>query len=103
MIHDTQDMVSRVSEINDRLRAIIQHAYKNASATKTRFDELGLAPDDIRGVADLHKVPILPKDAVVALQQAHPPFGGLLAVPVNQVDHIFFSPGPLYEPGATAR
>lgn len=85
--------------IDDRLRNILQHAYTNAPATQARFDKHKLSPDDIRGVADLHKLPILPKDDVVALQQANPPFGGLLAVPMNQVDHIFFSPGPLYEPG----
>ena len=85
--------------IDKRLCEIIQHAYSNAPATQARFDKLGLAPDDIRGLADLHKLPILPKDTVIALQQANPPFGGLLAVPMNQVDHIFFSPGPLYEPG----
>jgi phenylacetate-CoA ligase len=70
----------------------------NAPATQARFDKHGLLPDDIRGVADLQKLPILPKDAVIALQQANPPFGGLLAVPMSEVDHIFFSPGPLYEP-----
>jgi phenylacetate-CoA ligase len=81
-----------------RLRDLIQHAYTNAPATQARFDKYGLLPDDIRGVADLQKLPILPKDAVIALQQANPPFGGLLAVPMSEVDHIFFSPGPLYEP-----
>ncbi len=97
MIH--KNMVNTVSQIDNRLRDLIQHAYANAPATQARFDKQGLAPDDIRSLADLHKLSILPKDAVIALQQANPPFGGLLAVPMNQVDHIFFSPGPLYEPG----
>jgi phenylacetate-CoA ligase len=92
-------MVKIVRQIDERLRDLIEHAYANAAATQARFDKVGLVPDDIRGVADLQKLPILSKDAVIALQQANPPFGGLLAVPMNQVDHIFFSPGPLYEPG----
>ena len=82
-----------------RLHNLIQHAYTNSPATQARFDKHGLLPGDIRGVSDLYKLPILPKDTVVAMQQTNPPFGGLLAVPMSQVDHIFFSPGPLYEPG----
>ena len=83
---------------DNHLRDLIQHAYSNAPATQARFDKHGLLPDDIRSITDLHKLPVLPKDDVIALQQTNPPFGGLLAVPMSQVDHIFFSPGPLYEP-----
>lgn len=86
--------------IDKRLRSIIRHAYENAPAVQTRFDNAGITPDDIQTVADLEKIPVLPKDDVVAMQQADPPFGGLLAVPLHDVRHIFFSPGPLYEPDA---
>ena len=86
--------------INQRLAAFVAQAYANAPAVTARFDAAGLSPDDVRSVADLDKVPILPKDAVVALQQANPPFGGLLGVPMSQVRHIFFSPGPIYEADA---
>ncbi|MGB1251489.1 MAG: phenylacetate--CoA ligase family protein [Candidatus Promineifilaceae bacterium] len=76
----------------------IKHAYENTSATKARLDAAGLTPDDIQSVADLQKLTIMPKDEVVQMQAANPPFGGLLAVPMSSVSHIFFSPGPLYEP-----
>ena len=49
-------------------------------------------------MSDLEKVPVREKDEVIAMQQSNPPFGGLLAVPLSEVRHIFFSPGPLYEP-----
>ncbi len=84
---------------NNKLQKLIQHAYTNAPATKERFDKLGIAPDAIQTVDDLSQISILPKDDVIKLQQSAPPFGGLLAVPMSEVDHIFFSPGPLYEPG----
>jgi phenylacetate-CoA ligase len=86
--------------IDDRLRQVIAHAYANASAVRARFDAAAIKPDDIQTVADLEKIPVLPKDDVVAMQQADPPFGGLLAAPMSEVRHIFFSPGPLYEPDA---
>lgn len=88
--------------IDERVRDTIQFAYANAPAVKTRLEQAGLKPEDIRGIADLVKIPIQTKDEMVALQQADPPFGGALAVPLSKVSHFFFSPGPLFEPGPTA-
>ncbi|HEX6385945.1 MAG TPA: AMP-binding protein [Anaerolineae bacterium] len=85
-----------------KLRQTVEHAYASTPATKARFDAADVKPDDIQTVADLVKVPVLPKDELVALQQSDPPFGGLLGVPQSQVSHIFFSPGPIYEPPASA-
>jgi len=84
--------------VEKKLRETIENAYDNSPEVRARFDNAGLTPADVQTVADLEKVPILEKDEVVALQQADPPFGGLLAVPMSEVGHIFFSPGPLYEP-----
>lgn len=81
-----------------RLQEFIQFAYEKTTAVKTRFDQAGLTPNDIRGMADLVKIPVFPKDHLIQLQQAQPPFGGMVTVPREQVTHIFFSPGPIYEP-----
>ena len=88
--------------IDERVRNTIQFAYANAPAVKTRLEQAGLNPEDIQSVADLVKIPVQTKDEMVALQQADPPFGGALAVPLSKVSHFFFSPGPLFEPGPTA-
>ncbi len=87
--------------LEDRLHEIVHYAYEHAPAVRRRFDEAGLKPEDIQTIQDLDRLPVLSKDAVVALQREQPPFGGLLAVPLDQVKHIYFSPGPLYEPDAT--
>lgn len=86
------------SSVDQKLIDAVKAAYDNAPAVKARFDALGITPGDIGGVADLEKIPVLPKDDLVALQQADPPFGGMLGLPLEQVTHICFSPGPLYEP-----
>jgi len=88
------------TSFDEKLRGIIQHAYKNAQAVKAIFDQAGLTPDDVQTLVDLDKIPVTSKDRLVELQQADPPFGGFLAVPVDQLQHVFFSPGPLYEPHA---
>ena len=86
--------------MNDQqLQELIGHAYANSPAFRARLDGAGVSPDDIRAEADLVKIPVMTKDEAAALQQADPPFGGMLAVPVETVSRIFFSPGPLYEPG----
>ncbi len=87
-----------MKDLNQQLQETIKHAYENATAVTERFDAAGIKPEDIQTVADLVKIPILPKDDIVALQQANPPFGGMLGVPPEDVTHIFFSPGPIYEP-----
>ncbi|MBL7184532.1 MAG: phenylacetate--CoA ligase family protein, partial [Anaerolineae bacterium] len=84
----------------DRLRRIIQHAYANAPAVKSILDAAGVSPDDIQTLADLDKIPVTSKDRLVEFQAADPPFGGFLAVPLDTLQHVFFSPGPLYEPSA---
>lgn len=87
-----------MSKLDKQLQELITYAYEHAAAVKQRFDAAGLTPDDIQSVADLVKIPVLPKDQVIHLQQADPPFGNMLGVPREQVTHIFFSPGPIYEP-----
>lgn len=85
---------------DQRLYGIITTAYENSPEVRGRFEAAGLMAADVQTVADLHRIPVLEKDDVIALQQNDPPFGGLLAVPMSEIKHIFFSPGPLYEPEA---
>jgi phenylacetate-CoA ligase len=87
-----------MSNLDQKLQQTIQLAYENVPAVKARFEAAGLTPDAIQGVADLPKLPVLSKDEVVGMQQANPPFGGMLGVSLSEISHIFFSPGPIYEP-----
>ena len=61
-----------------------------------RLREAGVAHDDLVDVAALDRLPVLTKDELLGLQQADPPFAGMVAddAPVRRV---FQSPGPLYE------
>ncbi|MGD9047953.1 MAG: phenylacetate--CoA ligase family protein, partial [Anaerolineae bacterium] len=84
----------------DELRHIVQHAYAHAPAFKSIMDVAGVSPDDIQSLADLDRIPVTSKDRLAELQADDPPFGGFLAVPLSALQHVFFSPGPLYEPSA---
>jgi phenylacetate-CoA ligase len=85
---------------NEKLHHILQYAYDNAPAVKAVLDGVSLLPDQIKTLSDLDKVPVTTKDRLAELQQADPPFGGFLAVALDKLEHIFLSPGPLYEPHA---
>ena len=84
----------------DALQRLIQHAYDNAPAVRAILEAASLLPGDIRTEADLELVPVTSKDRLVELQHRDPPFGGFLTVPPSSLAHVFFSPGPLYEPHA---
>jgi phenylacetate-CoA ligase len=62
------------------------------------MDDAGLKPADIQTIKDLQKLPILRKDSLIQLQRENLPFGGYLAVPLSKVDHVYQSPGPIYDP-----
>jgi phenylacetate-CoA ligase len=87
-----------MSDINQKLRDHLAYAYANAPAVKALFDEVGLSPDDIQTVADLPKLPVTSKDKFTEMQQNNPPFGGWLGVPIESLDRIYLSPGPIYDP-----
>jgi phenylacetate-CoA ligase len=81
-----------------QLHHIINHAYANAPAMKAIMDGAGVSPEDIQTFSDLDKIPVTSKDRLVELQAQDPPFGGFLTVPLEELGHVFLSPGPIYEP-----
>jgi phenylacetate-CoA ligase len=89
----------RIEYHSQKLRGIVQYAYKNSQAFKNKMDSVGLRPKDIQTLKDLEKIPITKKADLVELQKKNPPFGGFEGVPVNELRRIFISPGPIYEPG----
>ncbi|WP_431872992.1 phenylacetate--CoA ligase family protein [Nocardiopsis eucommiae] len=76
----------------------LRHAYDNAPAVRRILDDASVAPDDVRSVDDLVRIPVTTKDRLLELQHADPPFGGFLAVPAAELRHVFVSPGPLFDP-----
>jgi phenylacetate-CoA ligase len=59
----------------------------------------GIDPASVTSRAALAGLPVIRKAELSAAQKARPPFGGYATRAVGQFDHIFQSPGPIYEPG----
>ena len=87
-----------MSDINEGIRELVQHAHEKAPAIRSLMDEAGVAPADIQGAEDLGKIPVLRKDSLVEIHQANPPFGGFLTIDPDDLPRIYISPGPIYDP-----
>lgn len=59
-------------------------------------------PGAVTDAAALARLPVLRKSDLGAAQKAAGPFGGLTTLPAHGFEHIFQSPGPIYEPGRTS-
>src|SRR3546814_11584135 len=62
------------------------------------FDAAGLRPEQLRDAADLARLPVFKKEAMIEQQRLAPPYGGFLAAAPAEIERIFVSPGPINEP-----
>ena len=65
---------------NERLINTVKRVYNNVSYYKARMEEMGVTPDDIKSIDDLHKLPFVTKDD---LRETYP--YGMLAAPKSDV------------------
>ena len=89
---------ARQKYLDGKLREHVAYAYEKAPGIKARFDKAGIAPSAVSGIKDLESLPILRKDELVELYKANPPFGGLVTVPIQELQRVYVSPGPIYDP-----
>ncbi len=68
---------------NERLVAQVKHVWENVPYYRKKMEEKGVTPDDIKSIADLHKLPFLTKDD---LRDAYP--YGLLGKPLEECVRI---------------
>ena len=87
-----------MTDVDARIRELVQHAYDRAPAIRKLLDEAGVAPSAISGADDLAKVPVLSKDSLVEIHRDNPPFGGFLTIDPDDLPRIYISPGPIYDP-----
>ena len=98
---ETRSEDERANDLSKQLPAQIHNAKENSRAFKQILKEVDSA--DIRSIDDLRKLPVLRKSELVKLQAEDPPLGGLIAGSVQDLNQIFQSPGPIYEPGMTKK
>ncbi len=76
-----------------RLRRIVRRAYDAQELTRKRMEKNGVAPDDLRSLADIAKLPFTVK---TDLRDTYP--FGLFASPMNEVVRVHASSGTTGKP-----
>jgi phenylacetate-CoA ligase len=94
---ETRRPEAREASLFECLRAQIADARAKAPGLARHLD--GIDPEGVPDRAALARLPVLRKAALVEMQKAEPPFGGLTTRPPQAFTHVFQSPGPIYEPG----
>ena len=90
----------REASLFECLRGQIAEAQARAPGMAGHLE--GIAAEAVTGRAELAGLPVLRKSALIEMQRADPPFGGLTTRPAREFDHVFQSPGPIYEPGLSS-
>lgn len=73
---------------DERLVNQVNHVWNNVPYYRKKMEEKGVTPDDIKGVADLHKLPFITK---ADLREAYP--FGLMGVPQSECVRIHSTSG----------
>jgi phenylacetate-CoA ligase len=77
----------------ERLQATLNRAYKNVTCYRSKFNELGIVPEDVNSLADLSKLPFTTKEDL----RINYPYG-MFAVPLREVVRIHSSSGTTGKP-----
>ncbi|MDD3654746.1 MAG: AMP-binding protein [Desulfotomaculaceae bacterium] len=60
---------------NHGLRRLVRHCWENVPFYRSRWEKVGLHPEDIRGIEDIGKLPIVTKAELEKDLKDNPPFG----------------------------
>ena len=93
---ETRAPEAREGALMARLPALVAHAVGAAPGWARQL--AGVDPGAITSRKALAALPVLRKEALKALQQADPPFGGLTTVAPGRMGHLYMSPGPIFDP-----
>jgi phenylacetate-CoA ligase len=96
---ETMSKRKREVYLKKRLSESLRYGYRHSKWMRSRFDAMGLRPEELRNLKDLEKLPIIKKADLVNAQKESPPFGGFEVIPKKGLKRIYMSPGPVFEPG----
>lgn len=85
---ETMDRERLAALQDERLRRSVRHAYEGNAFYRERLDDLGVRPNDIRGVGDLKLLPTMDKTDL----RKHYPLG-LCCVDESQIREVHMSSG----------
>lgn len=94
---ETRSREQRWSDQASELAAMMRLAVKKSPVIRRQLESLGVTPTRRNAFDLLWRLPVISRERIVQMEIADPPYAGL-ANPDAEVDRIFTSPGPVYEP-----
>ena len=94
---ESMTSAKRLEYYNRKLSEMVRLGYNKSERIKMMFDERSLSPADVQTLDDLEKLPVISREQLVEIEAQDPPFGGF-ADKNADIERIFTSPGPVYEP-----
>ena len=94
---ETRSKDLRDGDLFDLLPKQLRNASEHTSSYGAILKDYDL--DEITSVKSLSNLPVTRKSSLTVSQIKEPPFGGYTVGKTSDFDHIFQSPGPIYEPG----
>jgi phenylacetate-CoA ligase len=95
---ETASKVELRKEQLKKLKAIVRHAWEHSRFYRRRFEEANITPDKIRSVEDISKLPFITKEDLKRSQEAHPPWGDILAVKPEECQRVHLTSGTTGKP-----
>ena len=92
---ETRTPAEREKALMQALPQQLAHAKANAPFFKDWLKDVD--PAAVTSREALARLPVLRKSMLGEVQKKNPPMGGLIAVPMSKVRHVFMSPGPIFE------
>ena len=92
---ETRSPEEREGTLFASLPGQIRNAKQHAPAYTEMFRDID--PDAVHSRKTLAQLPVTRKSALIDLQKAKPPFGGLAAHGSGKLSRVFSSPGPIFE------
>jgi phenylacetate-CoA ligase len=76
-----------------RLKSQIKRCFEDSAFYREKYEKVGLEPEDIRSLEDIHKIPPVTKDELRDEQFNHPPFGRYLVAQNDRIRELHPSSG----------
>jgi len=102
-VRETMDAGARDRAIVQRLREVCDYAYANCAFYRTKWEEAGFHPQQIRSLEDFERrCPVVTKADLRAAQHRAPPFGDYLCIEESEIFHVHGTSGTTGRPTAFA-
>ena len=97
---ETRSADQRAADLGKNLPALVALAMAGSPGIAAHL--AGVSANEVTSIDVLARLPVLRKSEIGAAQAKQPPFGGFTTRSIQGMEHVFQSPGPIYEPGRTA-